>query len=259
MFAARWLAAALFIVCVPTFLLLSNVRIAATEESVYGYGFSAYRIPAVTGIARPQLDRVAHEIVQYFTSGDPDSLLDIRVQVRGASQPLFNEREVIHMRDVKQLFQFFFRLHEFAFAYILTYVVGVYLWSREQSLRRLARQAVIAGVATAVALTLVAVAMLFGFDQIFVGFHLVSFSNDFWRLNPATDRLVQMFPLGFWFDVSIGVGVLTIVEGGLVALGGYGYIEWSNRRAEARRRARLRARIEAEGPADVTGVTGAAR
>ncbi len=247
MFAARWLAAALFIICVPVFLLLTNVRIAAAEERVYGYGFSAYNIVAVTGIERPQLDRAAHEIVQYFGSDDPNSLLDIRVQVGSESQPLFNEREVIHMRDVKRLFQFFFHVHEVAFAYILVYVAGVYLWSREQSLRRLARQAVIAGSATAVALTLAAMAMLVGFDQLFVGFHMLSFSNDFWQLNPATDRLVQMFPEGFWFDVSIGVGVLTIVEGGLVALGGYAYIEWGERRAERRRRTRLRARAEAEG------------
>lgn len=248
MFAARWVAAAAFIACIPVFLLLTNVRIAATEERVYGYGFSAYDVPAVTGIARPELDRAAHEIVRYFTSGDPNSLLDIRVQLAGGElQPLYGEREIIHMRDVKQLFQFFFRVHQVAFVYLTTYVGAVYLWSREQSLRRLARQAVIAGITTAVALGLAAVAMLVGFDRLFVGFHLLSFSNDFWQLDPATDRLVQMFPLGFWFDVSIGVGVLTVVQGGLVALAGYAYLEWSERRTERRRRARLRARAEAEG------------
>jgi len=248
MYAARWLASALFIACIPVFLLLSNVRIAATEEAVYGYGFSAYNVPAVTGLDRAQLDRAASEIVDYFTSGDPDSLLDIRVTMQGGEpQPLYSEREVIHMRDVKQLFQFFFRMHEFTFVYIVVYVAGVYLWSREQSLRRLARQAVTAGVVTAVALGLAAMAVLVGFDELFTGFHIISFSNDFWQLDPTRDRLVQMFPMGFWFDVSIGVGVLTILQGGLVALGGYAYLEWSERRAERRRRARARARAEAEG------------
>ena len=73
-------------------------------------------------------------------------------------------------------------------------------------------------------LGLAAIAMLVGFDQLFLTFHMLSFSNDFWRLDPATDRLVQMFPQGFWFDVSIGVGVLTVLEGGLVALGGAGVL-----------------------------------
>ena len=248
MFAARWAAGAVFLACIPIFLVLTNVRIAATEERVYGYAFSSYNVPAVTGIQRAELDRAAHEIVQYFTSGDPDSLLDVRVQISGGeAQPLYSEREVIHMRDVKQMFQFFFRLHEVAFAYIVMYIAGVYLWSREQSLRILARQAITAGIGTAAALGIAAVAMLVGFDQLFTAFHIVSFANDFWQLDPATDRLVQMFPQGFWFDVSIGVGMLTILEGALVALAGYAYLEWNERRAERRRRAHLRARAEAEG------------
>ena len=111
MFAARWIAAAAFVVCVPVLLVLTNVRIAATEERVFDYGFSAYNVPAVTGLERAQMDAAAHEIVRYFTSGDSNSLLDIRVQTpTGSAQPLYSDREVIHMRDVKQLFQFFFEV-----------------------------------------------------------------------------------------------------------------------------------------------------
>lgn len=247
MSVARWLAAALFLVSIPLFLLLTNVRFVATESRVYGYAFSHYDVPAVTGIERSELDRAAREIIAYFESNDRNVPLDVRVRVQGEAQPLFNEREVLHMRDVKGLFQKVFGLHQLALVYIVIYITGVYLWSRERSPRRLARQAVIAGIATAAALGVAAVAMLVGFDQLFTQFHLLSFSNDFWQLNPATDRLVQMFPQGFWFDVSLGVGVLTVMQGGLIALAGYAYIEWSDRAAERRRRARLRARVEAEG------------
>ena len=161
MFAARWIAAAAFVVCVPVLLVLTNVRIAATEERVFDYGFSAYNVPAVTGLERAQMDAAAHEIVRYFTSGDSNSLLDIRVQTpTGSAQPLYSDREVIHMRDVKQLFQFFFRVHEVAFAYIVVYVAGVYLWAREQSLLRLARLSVIAGVATVGVMGFAAIAMV---------------------------------------------------------------------------------------------------
>ncbi len=247
MFAARSVAAAVFLICIPIFLLLTNVRIAATEDAVYGYAFSTYNVPAITGLDRAELDRAATEIVAYFTSVEANTLLDIRVLGPGLDeQPLYTEREVMHMRDVKQLFQFFFRVHEVAFAYIVAYVAGVYLWSREQSLRRLARQLVTAGIGTAMALGLAAIAMLVGFDRLFVGFHLISFSNDFWQLDPTTDRLVQMFPMGFWFDVSLGVGVLTVMEGGLIALAGYAYLEWSERRREHYRRAGLWARENAD-------------
>jgi integral membrane protein (TIGR01906 family) len=156
-------------------------------------------------------------------------LLAIRVTIDGREQALFSPREVAHMSDVKDLFQRVFRLHELAFAYIVGYVASVFLWSRERSMRRLASQSVTAGLVTAGVMAAAALAMLVGFDELFVQFHLFSFSNDFWQLNPATDHLVQMFPQGFWFDVSLAVGVLTVMQGGIIALVGVGYIRWSER------------------------------
>ena len=248
MYAARWIASALFVASIPVFLLLTNVRVATTDAHVYALGFSRYHASAVTGIDRGELDRAAREIVEYLSSNDRSALLDVRVTVGGQSQPLFNEREVGHMLDVKRLFQFFFRVHELAFVYIAVYVTAIYLWTRERAMRRLAQQALVGGIVTAVALAVSAVEVLVGFDQLFTAFHLLSFANDLWQLNPATDRLVQMFPQGFWFEVSLAVGVLTIVEGGLVGLAGYSYLEWTDRGIERRRRERLRARAEAEGP-----------
>jgi len=64
-------------------------------------------------------------------------------------------------------------------------------------------------------------------------FHLISFANDFWMLDPRTDRLVQMFPDGFWFDVALGVGIATLVQAVLVALLGYIVLRLSRRASAA--------------------------
>ncbi len=216
----------LFVVAVPVFFVLSNVRVAAMEPRVYEYSFSQYDAVGRSGIDRVQLDRAAREIVDYFGNDEP--LLTTRVTVNGVDQALFNPREVEHMRDVKALFRSVFRIHEIAFVYVIGYVAAVFLWSRERSMRRLAQQSIAAGVATAGLLAVGATAVLVGFDELFQQFHLLSFSNDFWQLNPRTDHLIQMFPQGFWFDVTLGVGVLAIVEGALLALVGSGYLLWLN-------------------------------
>jgi integral membrane protein (TIGR01906 family) len=152
------------------------------------------------------------------------------VVVDGEEEALYNQREILHMRDVKDLFQLTFRVQEIAFVYLVAYVVAVFLWSRERALRQLANQAILGGALTVALLGAGAIGVLFGFDSLFEQFHLLSFSNDFWRLDPATDRLIQMFPQGFWFDVTLGVGVLTAMQGGLVALAGFGYLTWLERR-----------------------------
>ena len=228
--ATRWIATVLFFLSVPLFLVLTNVRVAATEPRVYGYAFSQYNAVERTGVDRAQLDGAARAIVDYFRTGDGDELLDIRVAVDGEEEALYNQREILHMRDVKDLFRLTFRVQEIAFVYLVAYVVAVFLWSRERALRQLANQAILGGALTVALLGAGAIGVLFGFDSLFEQFHLLSFSNDFWRLDPATDRLIQMFPQGFWFDVTLGVGVLTAMQGGLVALAGFGYLTWLERR-----------------------------
>jgi integral membrane protein (TIGR01906 family) len=234
--ALRWLAAVLFIASVVVFLLLSNVRIAAMEPRVYGYSFSAYQVPEVTGIDRGQLDRAAVDIVRYF--GDSRPLLTTRVTIGGQDQPLFSPKEALHMRDVKALFGAVFVVHEMAFIYLAGYIVAVYLWARERSLARLASQFIRAGVLTAGIVMVAGAVAAVGFDTLFTLFHLVSFANDFWELDPTRDHLIQMFPRDFWFTVTMAVGVATIMEGLLLALAGYGLRAWLRRtpREEPRRR-----------------------
>ena len=72
---------ALFVVSVPVFLLLSNVRVAAMEPRVYEYSFETYDAPARTGIDRTQLNRAAQDIAHYFRNDEP--LLTTRVIIDG--------------------------------------------------------------------------------------------------------------------------------------------------------------------------------
>ncbi|MFN8639668.1 MAG: TIGR01906 family membrane protein [Dehalococcoidia bacterium] len=227
MLLARWLTGLLFVIALPLLIVLTNVRIAATEPRIQMLGFGAYDVAATTGVSRIELDQAARDISRYFSDDRP--ALGTRVHIAGEEVALFNPREVGHMRDVKALMQDVFRLQEFAFAYVATYVCIAVLWSRERSLRRLARLCVIGGVLTCAVLGVAAAAMMVGFEQMFVEFHMLSFSNDLWQLDPRTDHLVQMFPIEFWFRVSMVVGILAIIEGAAIALGGAVYLVRSAR------------------------------
>ena len=116
------------------------------------------------------------------------------------------------------------REQEFALVYIVAYVAAVYLWSRERSMRRLARECITAGAATVGILGVGALAVMLGFDTLFEQFHLLSFSNDFWQLNPNTDHLIQIFPPAFWESIVFFIGTLIVAEAVLLALGSLIYI-----------------------------------
>jgi integral membrane protein (TIGR01906 family) len=63
---------------------------------------------------------------------------------------------------------------------------------------------------------------LFNFNQLFWQFHVISFANEFWLLDPTTDYLKMLFPQGFFYDTvlfcTLGTAGLAIVLGGV---GGY--------------------------------------
>jgi integral membrane protein (TIGR01906 family) len=196
-------------------LVSTNVRWVANEVGLYHYSFDEYDAEAVTGISRSELDRAADKLVRYFNNDDES--IRIFVQEDDRRVPLFNERESSHLTDVKNLFRTVFRVQEASLAFALVFVVAVFIWAAEAPLRLLARILLQASLLTLGLLALFGVLALVGFDELFLRFHLVAFTNDLWKLNPDTDHLIQMFPRDFWFDATMLVAGLTAVEAVLLA------------------------------------------
>ena len=224
----RSLALVLFVALIPVTLATSNVRFAANEGRIYEYGFDKYDAAARTGLPRDEISRAGRELREYFNN--KQSTIHILVQEDGQEVALFNDRETAHLHDVKHLFRLTFAVQELGVAYLFTYVVGVFVWAREGSLRRLATQVLAGSLVAMVAIAGLGAVALAGFDRAFEQFHLIAFSNDLWQLDPRTDHLIQMFPEGFWFDVTMLVGLLTLAEAALLAVGSGLYLGLTRRR-----------------------------
>lgn len=209
-----WLArlgAALFVIALPVLLITTNVRLLFTTPPLYTFALDAYEVPAVTGIPREELARSMTEIRDYFTN-DQDLLRITVVDDRGRTDPLFTPREVIHMRDVKQLVRTFFTAQWIAAGVIAGYVAASLLVRQRAGwthLVRLTRAAMLGTLAFAAAFSVTA---LVGFEALFTRFHLIFFPQGFWQFDPSQDRLVQMFPDDFWLVSTTILAGLTVVE-----------------------------------------------
>ena len=65
---------------------------------------------------------------------------------------------------------------------------------------------------------LVGVLSLVGFERLFLYFHLFSFSNDLWFLDPTRDYLLMMFPEAFFFDATIYIAIATVIESSILTI-----------------------------------------
>ncbi|MBI2847639.1 MAG: DUF1461 domain-containing protein, partial [Chloroflexi bacterium] len=158
-------------------------------------------------------------LISYWNSGE--EYISLTVIKDGEAFELFNAREISHLKDVKALFWLDYRVLLGTLVYSLGYTLTCLLWRRRRYWRRLAWD-VAGGSAIALGLMLVtALGALLGeeqFARFWFQFHIFSFANDLWLLDPSKDYLVMLVPQGFWFDA---VRFVLLTTAGMAAvLGG---------------------------------------
>lgn len=177
---------------IAPFLVPGYVRL---EQDRVGVG-------ALTGYAPAELDRIAGSLIGDLVLWRGD--FDVAV----GSAPVLNDREREHMRDVRGVFAGFFALVALA-------VLGLAIAARRATgteARRAMWRAVSSGArGLAIALAVVGGFAVVAFDAAFEVFHRLFFSSGSYTFDPASDRLVQLFPVTFWSETATAVGIVAIV------------------------------------------------
>jgi len=215
--AAKWI----FMLCLPFLLFTASLSWAINSLWLYKYGFEKYGISQVTGLADSELEKAAVGLVSYFNSDE--EYISLTVVKDGEPFELFNQREIIHLKDVKGLIWLDYRVLLGTLVYVLAYA-GVCLFWRKRKYWRWLAWGVVGGSGITLALMMaLGLGTLFGFSSLFWQFHVISFSNEFWLLDPTKDYLKMLFPDGYFYDVvsfcTLGVAGLAIILGGVS--GGY--------------------------------------
>ncbi len=184
-------------VAVATALVIVGVTIAIFFNPVW-VAFAQGRADAAawTGWTPAQVEAVTRDIVAEVWVGPGTFAQDV------AGEAVFTERERSHMADVRQLVLAFYAI--VGAAAIVLVVLGLAsAWSRTYW-RAVALGAKVLAVGT------VAVGLAFAlfFDRAFTLFHQLFFAEGTWTFDPATDRLVQLFPYTFWTETTIAIAVV---------------------------------------------------
>jgi len=213
--AAKWL----FMLCLPVLLLTASIGWAANSLWLYKYGFDKYNVSQTTGLADSELAKAASGLISYFNSNE--EYISLAVIKDGEPFELFNEKEVIHLKDVKGLIWLDYWFLLGTLIYVLVYSGACLFWRKDW--RRLAWGVIGGGGITLVLMLALGLGTLLGFEQLFWQFHILSFANELWQLDPTKDYLIMLFPQGFWYDATLFCALATaglaIILGGVA--GGY--------------------------------------
>lgn len=186
-------ATALAIVAVTIPLFLNPIWVAFEQGRA--------RADAWTGFTPADLRGATDSILADLVVGPPD----FDVVVGGA--PVLNERERGHMRDVRGVFIGFFAVA------VVAVLVAALISARRDATGRSATWAAVRGgsVGLVVVLVVAGVVALVAFDALFETFHQLFFPGGSYTFDPATERLVQLFPFQFWQETAIAVGVVSVL------------------------------------------------
>ena len=129
--------------------------------------------------------------------------------------PLYNERELSHMRDVKQVTQGGLRAWTVSLGALA--LLGLWAWRGNWG------QAYVQGLRRGGWLVIILAAGFGGFAavafwQFFAFFHSLFFTGDSW-IFLFSDTLIRLFPMQFWQDVFTWVGAIVIGGALLLAFG----------------------------------------
>lgn len=211
-------AVALLALALFTLATAASVRFAATSSWWWERGFERYDAPRRTGMTPEEVSRVGAEVRDYLRN-DAERLTVQRALADGRRVPVFSEREVVHMIDVKRLMARTWDAGWAAFGLIIALAAGAFWRGRRAGLAWLLRATAAAGgliVALVVALAVVA---MVGFDEAFRQFHLLFFTNDLWQLTSA-EALIQLFPQRFFFDTTLLIGAAIVIPSALIGVFG---------------------------------------
>ena len=150
--------------------------------------------------AQDYSDRTVNDLI--FASGDFDFAAP-------DGSPFFDASERAHMRDVRVVLYGFLGLSTIAAIFL-----GVVTYRRRADaavMRGISRGGLWLVVGTIVLGVFAAVA----FDQAFELFHQILFPGGNFSFDPATERLVQLYPFALWQYTSAALGLLLVVGGSL--------------------------------------------
>jgi len=202
--------------CLPILLLTVSIGWATNSFWLYKYGFDKYDVSQTTGLAEPELEKAASGLISYFNSDEEYITLTV---IKGDKPfELFSQREVAHLKDVKGLIWLDYWVLLGTLIYVLAYAGVSLFWQRRKYWRRLVWGVIGGSGLTLIVMLALGLGTLFNFEQLFLQFHLLSFTNELWKLDPTRDYLIMLFPQGFWYDAAIFCGVVT--TGLAIILGG---------------------------------------
>ncbi|MCX8095065.1 MAG: TIGR01906 family membrane protein [Caldisericia bacterium] len=181
----------ILIILIPITLLLLFTLSIAFSKNYYMLEFQRIKPEATLNID-PKYIRYAAQVIPEYLMGKRNNL-----DIPGFKN-FFNEKELLHMEDVKNIFKYTI-ISSIVFSFLIILLI------KKEDLPYIFIYSLIP------IIIFILIVFIFSFDQSFTIFHKIFFKNDLWLLDPEKDRLIVLLPIEFFIRSFTRIIYLTII------------------------------------------------
>ncbi len=208
------IAKILLVIAVPVFIVTESIRL-LINPLYPQIEYSLPSFPADSYGFTPQ-ERLQWATISFnFIWSSSDISYFNQFKLAGGA-PLYNDRELSHMRDVKVLADEMVIVMAAVIAFLI--LAGVVAW-RMKGLKAYWDALSRGGWLMLAIVALVLLGTVFTFNWLFTEFHRIFFTGNSW-LFYYSDTFIRLFPMQFWQDLFIVIGAACTILGLLIAFGG---------------------------------------
>ena len=178
-------------------LIFGTIHLFGLNKGIYGFLQRNLLVNEQIGISQTDLDSVTDVFIDY-TKNRIDSI-DVAVTLNNETVEMFNEREKLHMIDVKNLYRGMINICYAFIAFCIVVFTFLMIKKKKRLMFDIHKKVSIGFLFFCLAL---GAYFIIDFYSFWTNVHLLLFTNDLWLLNPATDRMIIMFPLNFFMALS---------------------------------------------------------
>ena len=197
-------------------IIATVIDVVSFDRSFYENEYRKNDTVSYTGMSAEDNLRATDTLLDYLQDKRQDIVCI--AEVSGVEREVFNERETLHMVDVKALYQNAIRgRNGCVIAAVILLVLSVLIGKKSffSVLRSGWKNGILL---TGAVIVFIAIWALADFDQFWTNFHYLFFDNDLWLLDPNTSIMINLFPGTFFFDLVIRiiawvVGIHVLISG----------------------------------------------
>lgn len=189
--------------------LFGSILMVAFDIDFYEEQYRLLGRPEAIGISEEDLIRVTQELLDY--SAGRREALDSRAVIRGVERQVFNEREIAHMVDVKNLFAQAFLARDVSLISLIVIFIVFYVLFGKQIWAGFSKTYIAVCLSTFALLGALSLFAVIDFTLFWDLFHRLTFDNYLWLLDPRTDIMIQMVPEQFFFNTVMRIIVYFVI------------------------------------------------